>query len=461
MKYIDEVRIADILGGARSPAPEEIDRILTKSLALQRLTLSEAAALLCVDDPAQAEKILSAAALVKDRIYGRRVVLFAPLYISNRCANACRYCAFQDGNELTRRRSLSVGEIQAQVSWLLQRGHKRILMVSGEDIRSGKAPIDYYVEAIRAIYAARHAAHAVKRVNVNVAPLSVPEFRRLKEAGIGTYQLFQETYHEETYRFVHPRGPKADPDNRIEALDRAFASGIEDVGIGVLYGLYDWRFETVALLMHVEALERRHGVGPHTISVPRIEPAAGVSFNERLACAVSDGDFKRIVAVLRLAVPYTGLILSTREPASLRDELFTLGISQVSAESRTDPGGYGDTAHAGTGQFSLSDTRSLDEVIASLLERGFVPSFCAACYRRQRTGAAFMELARPGTIKGKCSMNALITLKEYLDDFGSPRTREAGYRMIDQLRQGLQAQDRACLEAFFEHIKNGKRDEYV
>ncbi len=461
MRYIDEALIFDIISKAPQATAARIRSILAKSRTLTRLSLEETAALLCCRDPELVREIFAAAAEVKDRIYGKRVVLFAPLYISNLCANACLYCAFKADNTSTRRRALSIPEIKEQVSWLLTRGHKRILMVSGEAGIPGLAPVDYYVDAVKAIYEVSVGPHKIKRVNVNAAPLSVDEFRKLKAAGIGTYQIFQETYHEETYRYVHPKGPKSDPDNRIDAVDRAFAAGIDDIGIGVLYGLYDWRFDTLAMLMHVEALEKKHRVGPHTISVPRIEPAEGVEFVKDLKYKVRDEDFRRIVAVLRLAVPYTGIILSTRENADMRDELFNLGISQVSAESRTNPGGYNDEREGAAEQFTLSDTRSLDEVMASLIERGFIPSFCAACYRKERTGEAFMDLAKPGTIKGKCSMNALITLREYLDDFGSPKTRDAGYRMIEELKAKLPPEDKQCVEAFFAHIAQGARDEYV
>jgi len=335
-------------------------------------------------------------------------------------------------------------------------------MVSGQAAPDGQSDIDYCLEAIKAIYSVSVGPHKVKRVNVNLAPFSVDEFKKLKKAGIGTYQLFQETYHEGTYRYVHPTGPKADPDNRIDAVDRAFAAGIDDIGIGVLYGLYDWRFETLAMLMHVEHMEKRFCVGPHTISVPRIEPAEGVPFVENLQCKVSDDDFKKIVAVLRLSVPYTGIILSTRESPAMRDTLFTLGVSQASAESRTAPGAYSDGRLAETpGQFSLSDQRSMDDVIDSLLERDFIPSFCAACYRKERTGEAFMNLAKPGTIKGKCSMNALITLKEYLDDFASEKVRLKGYGAIKKLTSKLSAEDKKILQAYFSDIDKGKRDEFV
>ena len=334
-------------------------------------------------------------------------------------------------------------------------------MVAGEGAVQGN-PIDFYVASLQAMYEVKVGPHALRRINVNCAPLSVDEFRRLKKAGIGTYQIFQETYHDATYRQVHPRGPKSDPDNRLSAVDRAFAAGIDDVGIGVLYGLFDPVFETLALLMHIEHLERMHGVGPHTISVPRIEPAEGVPFTVNVPYALRDELFKRIVAVLRLSVPYTGIILSTREQPQLRDELFSLGVSQISAASSTSPGGYtGADGQEKNGQFSVGDLRSLDEVIASLISQGFIPSFCAACYRSDRTGKKFMDLARPGTIKGQCSMNALITLKEYLDDFASLAVRQAGYKLIDTYRMSMDEQSCQQLCKFFTDVDQGVRDAFV
>ncbi len=463
MIHIDEKRIGNLLAVAGKATAGDIDAILAKSRALKRLTLEETALLLCADDPASVRKIFDAAAYVKDTIYGKRVVLFAPLYISNFCSNSCLYCAFQAGNRQLTRKALTADEIKTEVASLLQRGHKRVLVVAGESAPSGRTPVDYYREAIDAVYSVQVGPHRIRRVNINCAPLSVDEFKVLKTAGIGTFQLFQETYHEETYRKVHVRGPKSDPDNRIDAIDRAFKAGIDDVGVGVLYGLYDFRFETLALMMHIEHLERTFGVGPHTISVPRIEPADGSALSRNIPHRVSDSDFKKVVAVLRLAVPYTGIILSTRETAQMRDELFTLGVSQVSAASSTSPGGYADareTCQPGT-QFSLNDHRSLDEVIASIIAHGFIPSFCAACYRKERTGGHFMDLAKPGLIKEKCALNAVITLKEYLDDFASKKVKEDGYRMIEKLKAALDDEGKAELKRYLDAVDKGARDTYV
>ncbi len=463
MKYINEDKIFELLAKGKEPRAEEIDRIFNKVKSLQRLSLEESALLLNIESPEYLSKLFETAAFVKDTIYGRRVVLFAPLYISNFCANDCLYCAFKSGNRLTKRRALSLEEIKSQTEWLLSRGHKRILMVSGESGPSGKENIDFYTDSVQAIYSAKAGKNKIKRVNVNCAPLAVEEFKKLKSSGIGTYQLFQETYHEKTYRHMHPKGPKSDPDNRIDAVDRAFLAGIDDIGIGVLYGLYEWKFETLAMLTHIEHLEKKFNVGPHTISVPRIEPVSGADFSNNPPHKISDYDFKKLVAVLRLSVPYTGIILSTRETADLRDELFNLGVSQISAESRTSPGGYSsDDNNQNTDiQFTLGDQRSLDEVIGSLIKHGFIPSFCAACYRKERTGKAFMNLAKPGTIKGKCSMNGLITLKEYLDDFASGMVKKEGYKLIDKFRNTLDKDSLGLLTKFFADIDKGVRDEYV
>ncbi len=462
MKYINAEKINDLLSEAVNTDQRILDAILKKSWALKRLTLAESAALLAVDEPEYIKKIFSAANSVKEEIYGRRIVLFAPLYISNLCVNACLYCAFKADNPLIKRKALTLPEINHQVEWLLGRGHKRILMVCGEDAPASQSNIDYHLQAIEAIYAAQVGKNKIKRVNVNCAPLGTGEFKRLKQSGIGTYQVFQETYHEETYRRMHPKGPKSDPDNRIDAVDRAFTAGIDDIGIGVLYGLYDYRFETLGLLSHVEHLEEKFKVGPHTISVPRVEPAEGAQLSFNPPSKISDDEFKKVVAVLRLAVPYTGIIMSTREDPLLRDALLSLGVSQISAESCTSPGGYSTSVkeQAG-GQFSLGDHRSLDEIVGTLIAHDYIPSFCAACYRMNRTGESFMRLAKPGTIKGKCKMNALITLKEYLDDFASAAVRDAGYKMIARHSQQLDKLEQAKLEEFFSHVEKGLRDEYV
>ena len=463
--------------------PEEIEIILAKTRQLKRLTLEESAKLLAVKDGSLLKKIYEAAAYVKNTIYGKRVVMFVPLYISNICANSCLYCGFAANNKLAVRKRLSIQEIKEQTEILLKRGHKRILMVAGE-AASARQNIDYYVDAVKAVYAAEYKGNKIKRVNVNAAPMSVEDFKKLKASGIGTYQIFQETYREETYRRLHVAGPKTDPDKRLDAIDNAFAAGIDDVGIGPLLGLYKPNFEILAMLMHIEYLENKYGIGPHTISVPRIEPAPGSDYSSCPDYKITDEDFKKIVAVLRLSVPYTGIIMSTRETAELRDELVNLGVSQVSAESKVTPGGYecqGDQGCQGDvaadinvssyvpltaspipeRQFSLNDQRSLDEIAQSLLAQGYVPSFCAACYRKNRTGEHFMDLAKPGEIKHMCDINALITLKEYLEDFAGPEVKEAGYKLIEEYKKNLDEESLKLLEQFFQNIDGGVRDEYI
>jgi 2-iminoacetate synthase len=461
MKYIDAAKIEDLLKGPIDQS--HLDDVLDKAKALQRLSVEEVAMLLRTEDQQSINKIYDAAAYVKEVIYGRRVVLFAPLYISNKCINNCKYCAFKTDNKLVERKALTPDQTIDQVKWLLGRGHKRILMVTGEAAKvNGMRNIDYYCQAIDAIYSASVGPHKIKRVNVNCAPLEVEEFKQLKAAGIGTYQLFQESYHDRTYRDVHVSGPKSDPDKRLNAIDDAFKAGIDDVGVGVLYGLYDYKFETLAMMMHVEHLENAYNVGPHTISVPRIEPALGSDLSTHVPHAVSDDDFVKLVAILRLAVPYTGIILSTREDGPMRDKLVNLGISQVSAESSTSPGGYADSqGHDHDMQFSVGDHRSLDEIIGSLINQKYLPSFCAACYRKSRTGKTFMDLAKPGDIKGKCQVNGLVTLKEYLDDFASADVKVAGQKLINELTGEMDAETQKFLAEFFDHIKHGKRDEYV
>jgi 2-iminoacetate synthase len=444
MNHIDENKIKNLLN--ITPSAAQIDAVIEKARALQRLTLEETAMLIASND----KRIFETAAFVKNEIYGNRVVMFVPLYISNVCQNVCTYCAFAAGNKGTRKQ-LTIDEIKAEISRLLKRGHKRILMVAGE--MPGGA--DYYVQAMEAIYSVKEGKNQIKRVNINAAPLSVEDFKKLKNAGIGTYQIFQETYHEETYRKLHLKGPKTDPDKRLAAIDNAFAAGIDDVGIGPLLGLYDWKFEILAMLQHIEYLEKTYGFGPHTISVPRVEPASGSDYSCNPEHPVSDEDFRKLVAILRLSVPYTGIIMSTRERPALRDELVNLGVSQISAESKVAP----DTD--ASGQFSLQDNRTLSEIVTSLINQGYVPSFCAGCYRKNRTGEAFMSLARPGNIKQKCEINALVTLKEYLEDFADHALKEKGYALIKKNFENLSAADKEIVEKLFTEIDNGKRDLYV
>lgn len=459
--WLDEGRIAAALEAHKTEDPGLVAEILAKAEELHGLTSDDVAALLAVRDPELAESVFAAAARVKDRIYGRRVVLFAPLYFSSLCSNECLYCAFRRGNDAVRRRALSMEEIDRETRLLLRQGHKRLLLVAGEAYPG--SGIDYVLDAIDAVYAAREDGDSIRRVNVNLAPLSVEDFRRLRERRIGTFQLFQETYHRPTYARVHLAGPKRDFDWRASVFDRAMLAGIDDVGMGLLYGLYDWRFETLALLRHIEHLEERFGVGCHTISVPRMEPAAGSELALRPPHPLSDEEFLLLVAALRLAVPYTGIILSTRESATLRQKALELGVSQISAGSRTSPGGYadgGDNKDYDAAQFRLGDCRELDEVVADLAERGYIPSFCTGCYRKGRTGKDFMDLARPGLIRRKCTPNALSTFEEYLLDYAAPETRALGESAIARCLDDLDDDVRAISERLLREVRDGRRDVY-
>lgn len=457
---VDERAIADALDVAE-PEPARVRDIIAKARELKGLDLSETAALLKTQDKGLEEEIFEAARDVKLAIYGKRLVLFAPLYIGNHCANNCLYCAFRrDNSELTRR-TLTLEEVSEEVRLLENQGHKRLLMLMGDDSRH--CSLDHFILAIETAYATKTDKGEIRRINVEIAPLSVDDFRRLKAARIGTYVVFQETYHRDTYKQVHPSGRKADFDWRITAMDRAMQAGIDDVGIGVLFGLYDYRFEVLALLMHARHLDRTYGVGPHTVSVPRIYPAKNAPLSFAPPHPVTDGQFKRIVAVLRLSVPYTGMILSTRETPRLRHEVFELGISQISAGSRTNPGGY----HAGKEhspddeQFSLGDTRKTDDVIRAVVEQGYIPSFCTACYRLGRTGRDFMDLAKPGLIQRYCLPNAILTFQEYLEDYASNGTREVGRRLVESMLTEIPTDARrTAVRDRIQRIKAGERDLY-
>ena len=457
--WLDEAEIhARLDCGRCEPEPGELDDIISKSLELGGLSLGEAAALCRVRSAEGLARLFSAAKKVKEAIYGRRIVFFAPLYISNLCKNECLYCAFRASNTLLKRRALGMDEIREESVSILNEGHKRVLMVAGESYPREEG-FSYVIRAIEAIYSARNdRGDAIRRVNANVAPLTVEEFKRLKSAGIGTYQLFQESYHRETYRAVHRTGKKADYDWRVNGMDRAMQAGIDDVGIGALFGLYDWRFELLALLMHAKHLEERFGVGCHTISVPRIEPAVGSDMAQAPPQAVSDEDFMKIVAILRLAVPYTGIIMSTRESAAMRGSTLELGVSQISAGSHTDPGGYSEKRDESAAQFQLGDHRSLAEVIRDIGGKGFIPSFCTACYRTGRTGPDFMELAKPGEIKAKCWPNALSSYLEYLMQYGDDDLSALGRESIRQELERMNDREAAIARQLLDRVAGGKRD---
>ncbi|WP_428897861.1 2-iminoacetate synthase [Parelusimicrobium proximum] len=456
---IDDAKITSALSRAAQASQEQVAEVLKKSKQLQGLNLEDTAVLLSVEDEKLINEIFKAANYVKEAIYGNRIVLFAPLYISNICSNECVYCAFRTSNNSITRRALSQEEIASEVKELLKQGHKRILLVAGEGYIGNS--LEYVYKAIDTIYNTEYKGQKIKRVNVNIAPLVKEEFEELGSHNIGTYQLFQETYHRETYSQLHLAGQKKDYRFRLDAIERAMAAGISDVGIGPLLGLYDYKYEVLAMMEHIKYLEDKFGVGPHTISVPRIEPAEGSEISEHPPYAVSDTDFKKLVAVLRLAVPYTGIILSTRETAAMRHELLELGISQMSGGSKTNPGGYEEDC--ATSQFTLSDSRTLAEVIEDIVDAGHMPSFCTGCYRLGRVGKDFMDLAKPGLIKLHCQPNAILSFAEYLEDFAGERLKAKGYSLIEKTiskdipTDGLKDTVRKHLE----DIKKGKRDIYI
>lgn len=455
---INEADIYEALAQAEAPDDARLGDLLAKAADCHGLERDEVAELTLIRAPEHLEALYATAAQVKRRIYGERVVLFAPLYISNECVGNCLYCAFRRDNDLLQRRTLSPEEIAAEVRWLIAHGYRRLLLVFGDHPRNTVHDI---VRAVETVYRQRVGTGEIRRVNVNAAPLSHEDFKILKPAGIGTYQVFQETYHRQTYERVHAGGPKADYDWRLTVWDRCFPAGIDDMGLGVLFGLYDWRWDVLALLDHARYLDREYGVGPHTISVPRLEPAYNTPLAGHPPAEVNDEEFKKLVAIIRLAVPYTGMILSTRENPQMRRECLHLGITQISAGSRTAPGGYTEQNpdEEDARQFEVGDHRDLDEVMYDLCDMGYLPSFCTACYRSGRTGQDFMSLAKPGEIHHFCLPNALLTFKEYLLDHASPRTREAGERI---LRQHLATIDKPALrqktQERLQQLERGERD---
>ena len=429
--FIPTAEIMEHLQQNRFADASRIKDIVAKSLAKQRLNPDETAALINVTNPELKELILEGAHTLKERIYGNRIVLFAPLYVGNECINDCVYCGFRISNKECNRATLSREELIAETEALEDKGHKRLIMVYGEH---PKYSPEYIAETVQTVYNVKHNKGEIRRVNINAAPLDIEGFRTVKSVGIGTYQIFQETYNEEMYKKLHPRGPKSNFLWRLDGLDRAMQAGIDDLGIGALMGLYDWHFEVMGLLYHTIHLETRFGVGPHTISFPRIEPAIGTDFTMHPPYQVSDEDFKLLIAAIRLSVPYTGMILTAREPIAVRDEVMHYGISQIDAGSSI---GVGDYAHKDEeskrkSQFVLGDTRTLDDVIYELASSGYIPSFCTSCYRAGRTGEHFMEFAIPGFVKRFCTPNALLTFAEYLYDYASPRTKKVGLELIDR-----------------------------
>ncbi len=459
VEFIDDGEILDTIAYAAKHKNDEalIEEILKKAGQYHGLNHREAAVLLECDDPKLLEKIFTLAEEVKEKIYGKRIVMFAPLYLSNYCVNECRYCPYHHSNTHICRKKLSQEEIAAEVVALQNMGHKRLALETGED--PVNSPIEYVLESIKTIYSIKHKNGAIRRVNVNIAATTVENYAKLKEAGIGTYILFQETYHKPTYEYLHPKGPKHNYAYHTEAMDRAMEGGIDDVGIGVLFGLYEYRYDFIGLLLHAQHLEDANGVGPHTISVPRIRPADDIDVT-KFPNAITDALFKKIVAILRLAVPYTGIIISTRESKQCRAEVLKVGVSQISGASRTSVGGYiKDEPEEDTEQFEVNDTRPLDEVVRWLCTLGYIPSFCTACYREGRTGDRFMRLAKSGQIVNVCQPNALMTFKEYLEDYASEETKKVGEAMIlSELARIPHKDVREQAQKYIDELADGKRD---
>ncbi|MFW6006924.1 MAG: [FeFe] hydrogenase H-cluster radical SAM maturase HydG [Halanaerobiales bacterium] len=461
--YIHKDRIERILNQAAQPSTAEVRNIINKALELKGLTPSETATLLQVKNKELIEEFLAAARQVKEEIYGKRLVLFAPLYFANKCQNNCLYCGFRKDNEKIQRKKLNQQQIEKEVKALEEEGHKRLLVLTGE---SPDTDLDYVIKSIETCYDTTTQNNGeIRRINVEIAPLTTAQFRKLKQAQIGTYTCFQETYHRPTYQKMHPQGPKSNFDWRLTAMDRAQEAGIDDIGIGALFGLYDYRYEVIGLLLHAEYLDRTYGVGPHTISVPRFNPALGAPITET-PYPVSDSDFKKLVAVLRLAVPYTGIILTTRESEEMRNQLFLHGVSQISAGSRTTPGGYEEKRkrQEELEQFSLHDIRPMDEIIVEITKNGYIPSFCTACYRKGRTGKDFMDLAKPGKIQEFCRPNAMMTFKEYLVDYGSRTSKKYGEKCLASIMESLKNDNQKLGEKIEDRLKSiekGKRDLYL
>jgi 2-iminoacetate synthase len=455
--FAEEVRAT--LEYARSMKDNKavVDGILAKARETKGLSHREASVLLACDNKETVNEIYNLAFDIKQQFYGNRIVLFAPLYLSNYCVNGCLYCPYHQGSDMARKK-LSQDEIRAETTALQDMGHKRLAVECGEDPVNN--PIEYILESLDTIYSVKHKNGAIRRVNVNIAATTVENYQKLHDAGIGTYILFQETYDKAGYEYLHPKGPKHNYAYHTEAMDRAMLGNIDDVGLGVLFGLENYAYEFAALLMHAEHLEARFGVGPHTISVPRVKPAQGVdpaSFDG----GISDGLFEKVAACIRIAVPYTGMIISTREGKNVREKMLRVGVSQISGASRTSVGGYDETNgdDEDTRQFVVSDTRSLDDVIKWLIDADYVPSFCTACYRAGRTGDRFMELCKSRQILNCCHPNALMTLKEYLMDYAAPLTREAGEKLIEREIENIPKEKvRGIVRRNLTNIQNGQRD---
>jgi 2-iminoacetate synthase len=465
--WIDEPAIHHTLQLTTGCDAAHVREVLAKAREMQGLSPMDVAVLMSINTPELEQALYDTGRFIKDEIYGSRLVLFAPLYISNYCRNECVYCAFRAKNKAIKRAALTQELIADEVRTLIGQGHKRLLLVAGESYPDSEG-LDFILKSIETVYATKHGKGEIRRVNVNIAPLNLDEFRRLKATEIGTYQIFQETYHRATYAKMHLGGLKREYDWRITAPDRAMQAGIDDVGMGVLFGLYNWKFDLLALMQHIKHLEDRFGVGPHTLSVPRLEPATGAPFAAQAPFAVSDHDFWKIVAIIRLAVPYTGMIMSTRESAAVRRRTYAMGVSQISAGSRTNPGGYAEGKNDSAlklaeedGQFQLGDHRTLDEVVRDCAELGYIPSFCTACYRLGRTGADFMDVAKPGLIKNHCGPNAISSFYEYLLDYASPVTKAAGRKLIDDQLAQMNAEAQKSTRQLLAMLDQDHRDVFV
>ena len=459
-EFINHGEITDTLKWAEENREniELVNSILDRAADCGGLTHREAALLLECGDRGAEERIFSLAGEIKERFYGSRIVMFAPLYLSNYCVNGCVYCPYHGQNRHIRRKKLTQDEIRAEVTALQDMGHKRLALEAGEDPHNN--PIEYILESIKTIYSIKHKNGAIRRVNVNIAATTVEEYKMLKEAGIGTYILFQETYNKKSYEELHPSGPKSDYAYHTEAMDRAMEAGIDDVGCGVLFGLENYKYDFTGLLMHAEHLEAVFGCGPHTISVPRVRPADDIdpgAFDN----GVPDDIFRKIIAVLRIAAPYTGIIMSTRESEDMRAEAVKIGVSQISGGSRTSVGGYveEEAEEDNSAQFDVSDRRTLDQVVSWLIDLGCVPSFCTACYREGRTGDRFMSLVKSGQIADICQPNALMTLKEYLEDYAAEETREKGLKLIEDSMERIPSDKvRRIVRERLEDMEDGSRD---
>jgi len=456
--FIDAKEIEDLLAGPK-PERQEVEAIVAKSLNKQRLNLQDTAALIKADDPESVAIIKQAAKDLKKAVYGNRIVLFAPLYVGNYCMNNCAYCGFRTANKEAIRVTLNHEQLIREVEVLEDEGQKRLILVFGEHRQYSP---EFIADTVRTVYNVKKNHGEIRRVNINAAPMEIEGFRKVKEAGIGTYQIFQETYHPEAYKLYHLAGPKRDYNYRLTSLDRAQEAGLDDVGIGALFGLYDWRFETLAMVRHTNHLETCYNVGPHTISFPRMQAASNMVFDKKYE--LHDADFTRMVAILRLAVPYTGLICTARESAEVRREVLQYGVSQIDGGTKLEIGAYSEEEapqNLNREQFHIGDSRSLYNVIDSLFDDGYLPSFCTACYRKGRTGEHFMEFSVPGFIKRFCTPNAMFTLAEYLEDYAPEAQKQKGYRLIEEQIQQLEEPAAKQALAILGRIKQGERDLYL